>query len=281
MENKKYICKTCNKYYKSPQSMSNHKKKYHTNISPNITIISSKYNSDMPPIIPHISITTNINKIQKKTDNTICEYCNKKLSTYTHLRRHLKTCKMKNKKIDDYDKLLKENEEIKQNHDKIKKAFEDLNNKIVLNNEIIQDEIIQDENIKDENIQDNIIKNQEKQIKLLKKIIIKKQKRIIYPNKNVIYILTTIENKKDRIYIIGKTKNLTNRLSTYNKTTEHEVIYYKECKNEDDMSVIENIVLLKLKLYKEKANRDRFILPIDSDISLFTHIIDEAITFFN
>jgi hypothetical protein len=34
------------------------------------------------------------------------------------------------------------------------------------------------------------------------------------------------------------------------------------------MKIIEEMVLQKLDKYREKANRDRFILPIDNDISL-------------
>ena len=90
-------------------------------------------------------------------------------------------------------------------------------------------------------------------------------------------MLTTEDNKKKRNYIIGKTVNLTQRLSNYNKSNEHEVIYYKECNNEDDMTIIELTILNKLKKYQEKANRDRFILPIENDISLFTNIIDNCI----
>ena len=71
------------------------------------------------------------------------------------------------------------------------------------------------------------------------------------------------------------------RLGTYNKTCDHEVVYYKECKSEEDMKVIEEIVLLKLDKYKEVANRDRVILPIDNDIKLFTDIIDNSVNVFN
>ena len=46
------------------------------------------------------------------------------------------------------------------------------------------------------------------------------------------------------------------------------------------MDFIETIVIKKLESYKEKANRDRFILPIDKDISLFTTEIDKSINFF-
>ena len=121
---------------------------------------------------------------------------------------------------------------------------------------------------------------QQQQIKILQDLYVKKQKRHEYPEKNVIYILTTEENKDKRIYIIGKAKELKNRLSTYNKTSEHIVEYYKECKSEESMNTVEMMVLIKLEEYREKANRDRFILPIDKDISFFTNIIDNAINFF-
>ena len=108
---------------------------------------------------------------------------------------------------------------------------------------------------------------------------LKKQQRKDYSQKNVIYILTTDDNMKKRIYIIGKAKILKNRLSTYNKTAEHEVVYYKECSNEEEMNLIECIVLNKLDKYREKANRDRFILPVENDINLFKNTIDKCIEF--
>ena len=40
----------------------------------------------------------------------------------------------------------------------------------------------------------------------------------------VVYILTNKLMKKERRYILGKATNLTNRLSTYNKSDEHEVV---------------------------------------------------------
>jgi hypothetical protein len=116
-------------------------------------------------------------------------------------------------------------------------------------------------------------------IKLLENTYLKKHKRDNYPNKNVIYMLTTEHNLKNRTYIIGKTKNLKNRLSVYNKTCDHQVIYYKECSNEDTLNLIELMVLNKLKQYQEKANRDRFILPIENNISLFINVIEDCIKF--
>ncbi len=41
------------------------------------------------------------------------------------------------------------------------------------------------------------------------------------------------------------------------------------------------MVLQKLDKYKEVANRDRFVLPIDNDIKLFTNIIDICVNFFD
>ena len=121
----------------------------------------------------------------------------------------------------------------------------------------------------------------DQKIKLLEDAYIKKQHRQDYPEKNVIYMLTTEDHKNKRLYIIGKAKDLKCRLSGYNKTAEHEVVYYKECKSEDAMNIIEVMVLTKLKEYKEKANRDRFVLPIENDIVFFTNIIDLCVNFYN
>ena len=123
------------------------------------------------------------------------------------------------------------------------------------------------------------INDKNTRIKMLENVCLSKQRREEYPEKNVIYILTTDDHLKRRTYIVGKAKNLTTRLGTYNKTCDHQVVYYKECKSEEDMTTSETLVLTKLKEYKEQANRDRFILPEDSDISLFTKIVDECIFF--
>jgi hypothetical protein len=45
------------------------------------------------------------------------------------------------------------------------------------------------------------------------------------------------------------------------------------------MNIIELMVLNKLQEYKEKANRDRFILPLEKDIAFFTNIIENCINF--
>ena len=92
-------------------------------------------------------------------------------------------------------------------------------------------------------------------------------------------MVTTEELKQKRIYIIGKSKILKNRLSGYNKSSENEVVYSKQCKNEESLKLVEDLTLNRLNKYREQANRDRFILPVGKDISLFTDIIDKCVKF--
>ena len=130
-----------------------------------------------------------------------------------------------------------------------------------------------------EEIKEKDIKAKDHRIKQLEKICLSKQRRVEYPDRNVIYMITTNDHLQRRTYIIGKAKNLTNRLSTYNKTCDHTVIHHRECKNEEDMNTAETIILHKLRDYREQANRDRFILPQDKEEIFFTTLIDESIRF--
>jgi hypothetical protein len=116
-------------------------------------------------------------------------------------------------------------------------------------------------------------------IKQLESVCLSKQRRVEYPERNVIYMLTTEDHQQRRTYIIGKAKNLTNRLSTYNKTCDHTVVHYRECKNEDDMDAAETMVLSKLRSHREQANRDRFIIPENKDESFFMKMIDDCVRF--
>jgi hypothetical protein len=123
--------------------------------------------------------------------------------------------------------------------------------------------------------------NKDKQIKIqyLTKKYVKSQPRVQYKEQNVIYILTTKNLKKERRYILGKAINLTNRLSTYNKSDEHEVVFYQECPDEEIMGMVETLVFQKLKEYREQANRERFILPESGNIEIFTDTIKECVKF--
>ena len=88
-------------------------------------------------------------------------------------------------------------------------------------------------------------------------------------------------NKKDRVYVIGKTVDIKGRISNYDKSNDHEVIYYKPFANINVMKIAEDYVLEKLDIYRKQANRDQFILLAGHDIKLFTDVIDDAFNFFN
>ena len=92
-------------------------------------------------------------------------------------------------------------------------------------------------------------------IHYMTKKYIKRQPRITYKEKYVIYMLTTELMKKERRYILGKATNLTSRLSTYNKSDEHEVVYYQSCGDEETMNMVESTVFHQLRDYREQANR--------------------------
>jgi hypothetical protein len=123
-------------------------------------------------------------------------------------------------------------------------------------------------------------KNKDIKIQFLTKKYVKSQPRVQYEEKNVIYILTTKLMKKDRRYILGKAVDLTTRLSTYNKSDEHEVIYFASCKDVETMNIVENIVFSLLNQYREQANRERFVLPENEKIELFSNAIKKSIEVF-
>ena len=125
--------------------------------------------------------------------------------------------------------------------------------------------------------QDN--KNKQLKIQLMTKKYVKKQPRTQYDERNVVYILTTANMKKERRYILGKATNLTSRLSVYNKSDEHEVVYYQECPDEEKMGLVESFVFCKLKEYREQANRERFLLPEGTSINFFSDTLRECINF--
>ena len=191
----------------------------------------------------------------------ICKCCGKKYKYYSALWKHKKGCipKVENN-IELIESMMLE-------------KITELQNQLV---PFIQN-TTQPQNVSVAN--EFELENKSKRIELLEKTYLKKQKRHHFEDNNVIYVVTTEDNKLRRNYIVGKARNLTNRLSTYNKTAEHEVVYYKKCSDEYTMNIVEIVVIKKLEKYRECANRDRFILPEGADISLFTNIVDSCISF--
>lgn len=122
---------------------------------------------------------------------------------------------------------------------------------------------------------------QKRRLEQMEVVCASKKPREVFPEENVVYILTNEDAERKRIYIIGKSTSLANRLGTYNKTCEHKVVYYKSCGSEDLMNKVEKTVLMKLDGHRQQANRDRFILPANEDISFFTKIIEQVLEFYS
>lgn len=141
----------------------------------------------------------------------------------------------------------------------------------------IKEELDKKEHLLDLHVDESIKKSN--RIKLLEIKNSRKSERT-EQGKNVVYLITNEYLVQEKIYIIGKAVDLANRLSQYNKNAEHDVIYCRECNSAKQMSLIEDNILCKLDKYRERANRDRFILPNDKDISLFTNVIDGAANWF-
>jgi len=222
-------------------------------------------------------------KIQGKElkGNFQCNYCDSCFTRKHLLEYHTRSCKISKYqvKISEEKDIIIENQ--KEKIKKLEKALELCKKEL----EIIKEynynyrkdyqqcalEAIQ--NQKDEN------KAKEIRVKYLEKKYLKKQQRVKYHESNVIYVITTPSLKKDRRYILGKATNLTNRLSTYNKTDEHEVVFYSSCPSKEKMSLVEGLVFNNLSECRERANRERFILPENENIDYFSNIIKKCIDF--
>ncbi len=124
MDTKKYTCNICTKEYKTYKSMWHHKNKYHENKKNNdqkMTQLDTQDDQCMTKKEDSVCINKENEIDTKLTNNTICMYCNKKLSAYTHMRRHLKTCKSKKN-------IIKENGDLKEKMLNMEKSLDELKN---------------------------------------------------------------------------------------------------------------------------------------------------------
>ena len=160
-------------------------------------------------------------RIQGKelSDKFSCE-CGKKFTTHAKLQYHQRSCT--HQLNNDHKLALQEVANLRVNNEVLKakliqrsKDCENLGSYIATLQKAMQEITL------------TAVRQNNKELLRLTKKYAKKQPRTQYAEKHVIYILTTKLLKTERRYILGKATNLTNRLSTYNKTDEHEVIYYK------------------------------------------------------
>ena len=115
---KSLYCDTCKKYYKSYQSLWNHKKRFH----PQITSILPQNTSILPQINSKLPQNSSI-----KLNKLICEYCNKDYSRKDNLHRHFQICKLRKQKEDkDIKKKEEENKMLRKDNEELRKMVEDL-----------------------------------------------------------------------------------------------------------------------------------------------------------
>jgi len=244
-------------------------------------------------LLKHQKTTKYCIKIQKNQgennvdniDNNMfkCEYCDKEFTTKNNINRHYKTCieKIKFQVREKDDEISGLNQKLSELSDKLS-VYKESIMMLETQNHLLREQVTGNDNKLLETLQEiavTAIEQKDEVISGMVKKYVKKQPRKKFDCSNVVYILTTQSLKKDRRYILGKAKNLTNRLSTYNKTDEHEVVYYKDCGDEETMSILEPFVFKKLSKYREQANRERFILPDNSNIDLFINTINECFEF--
>ena len=106
------------------------------------------------------------------------------------------------------------------------------------------------------NKENKLLKNR---IKLLESKVLQKQPREIFEeNKNVVYIVTTEYKEAQGHYKIGKAQDLQKRMSVYNTTDKHEVIYNTSCKTKKKMDLLEQIVHDRLESKRIEPNKEWF-----------------------
>ena len=118
-------------------------------------------------------------------------------------------------------------------------------------------------------------KSLKNRIKLLESKVLQKQPRETFEeNKNVVYIVTTEYKEAQGHYKIGKAQDLQKRMSVYNTTDKHEVIYSTSCKTKKKMDLLEQIVHDKLEDKRIEPNKEWFLSEEDADD--FIKVIEEC-----
>ena len=122
------------------------------------------------------------------------------------------------------------------------------------------------------NIENKLLKNR---IKLLESKFLQKQPRETFEdNKNVVYIVTTEFKEAQGHYKIGKAQDLQKRLSVYNTSEKHKVIYNTSCKTKKKMDILETVVHNRLEDKRVEPNKEWF--ESEEDAEDFVKVIEEC-----
>ena len=232
-----FFCNICNKNYKSKKSLYVHNYKYHKNSHQKVIIQSSKSH--------HLVIKKS--SFNNKEGKHKCIYCNKKFSFKQNKYRHMKICKIKKEKDNNYKnklklkdaeiKRLKErlrdkmNKSCKIHYKTLQKINNQLNNNITKNNCVETINNIHNRNIINFNLVGfgkeelgDVLSNKE-QLKILKKKFKSLPYMIDYVHFNKDYpqymnfIITSIKNniaykydEEKKQFIAGDKEELLNEL---------------------------------------------------------------------
>ncbi len=270
-----YHCNTCNKNYKSYQTLWKHNKRFHTQNIINLPTFYHQKDDVLSSNYHHLSSSENTIK-KKKTDRTICNYCNNEYSCYKNLFRHEKACKFNpvNSVVNDTDithQILSILNKQKVN----KKTIKDINNllsKMNTNNNTNNT----NNGIINNNTINNTINNNYNIIQLgkedLSNILSKKEKLEIL-NKKYGSVVKLIEMahfnpKYPQLHSIILTNYKTNTLYLYDETAKifkitnkeeaiTDLIAYKVCDIEDFYNEYKDVLEDNVKKTIETIIEDR------------------------
>ena len=231
----------------------------------------------------------------------VCDICNLKSTTKSNLNKHKKSesC-LKTKKENEYkeylevlNKKLEKLEKLENETEIYETQLEEKNNELEQKNieifslkekvkeyknilESLFNPLIKKENkISEDSNSVNVNSVIEDRIKILENKILQKQKRDVFENgKNVVYVITTDYKESQGQYKIGKAQDLQQRLSVYNTTDKHKVVYYTSCKNKNSMDLLEKVVHLRLDGFRIEQNKEWFISQDNANDLI--KIIDEC-----
>ena len=289
----KLTCKICNKNYKSIQSLCNHNRRFHQNITLNSTQTALNSTQTAP------NSTQKVNK----PNNKICPYCNITFTRLYSKNRHMKICKVKNEKeksiilkmkkekikYKDEIKRLKErlrdkmNRNCKIHYKTLQKINNQLNNNITKNNCVETINNIHNKNIINFNLVgfgkeelSDVLSNKE-QLKILKKKFNSLPYMIDYVHFNKDYpqymnfIITSIKNNiaykyddEKKQFIAGNKEELLNELID-NRMFDIDTFYNTHIdKLNDKCKEVINRFL-------DKYNNDKLDDSLKNDINLVVY----------
>jgi hypothetical protein len=241
-------CQRCHKIYKSKSDLLKHQNRKFPckTVSEKIKIFDKKFEIEKEKLKIFIQKKDKMIELEKLKNNNI----DGKLEIKTN------------------ERLLNKGLELAQSQielEKVKKACIKETNDIIHKSDNLSQELNE---LKEEN------NNLRLQIQYLQNKYTKAFPRVQYVEKYVIYIIVNDALKTKEQVKIGMTCDLTDRLSTYNTSCQHKVLYHRSCKDEETMIIVDKLIKKRLSHCRSQANREYFIGELDYLIKNIDECID-------